>query len=281
MTDIVVTQNQVANVNDCESLAVEYLKGLGMKIPEKYETQFIELCKAFSLNPFKRECYAVGYGDKYNIITGYEVYIKRAERTGKLDGWKVDVKGSMPNMTATITIHRKDWKMPFEHTVLFAEAKQNSPIWQKQPSFMLKKVAMAQGFRLCFPDELGGMPYTSDELPEIERNITKEATVLQSVDTHIETQNAESKEINPKINLYSKSIDVVNRCEKRKKNQNDENNSQVVSNKFADLLQKYQNKLGNNYTTAYETFQTGSDAEMVAMYERCVSYLNRKGIKVV
>jgi hypothetical protein len=31
---------------------------------------------------------------------------------------------------------------------------------------MIKKVAMAQGFRLCFSDELGGMPYTADELPE-------------------------------------------------------------------------------------------------------------------
>jgi hypothetical protein len=31
---------------------------------------------------------------------------------------------------------------------------------------MIKKVAMAQGFRLCFSDELGGMPYTADELPD-------------------------------------------------------------------------------------------------------------------
>jgi hypothetical protein len=29
---------------------------------------------------------------------------------------------------------------------------------------MIKKVAMAQGFRLCFSDELGGMPYTAEEL---------------------------------------------------------------------------------------------------------------------
>ena len=29
---------------------------------------------------------------------------------------------------------------------------------------MIKKVAIAQGFRLCFSDELGGMPYTADEI---------------------------------------------------------------------------------------------------------------------
>lgn len=267
MTDVVVTQNQVPTVNDCESLAVEYLKGMGLKIPEKYETQFVQLCKAFSLNPFKRECYAVGYGDKYNIITGYEVYIKRAERTGKLDGWKVDVKGSIPNMTATITIHRKDWKMPFEHTVLFAEAKQNSPIWQKQPSFMLKKVAMAQGFRLCFPDELGGMPYTSDELPEIERNITNEATDSKSIDTYVETKNVESKETNSKNNLYSESIDV-NKVEQ---------NIDI----FKKLLENHGKDLDEHYEYACNVYNAGDIELKKATYNRCIAYLGRKGIKVV
>jgi hypothetical protein len=32
------------------------------------------------------------------------------------------------------------------------------------PAFMLKKVAMAQGFRLCFPDEMGGLPYLPEEI---------------------------------------------------------------------------------------------------------------------
>ena len=34
------------------------------------------------------------------------------------------------------------------------------------PNFMLKKVAIAQGFRLAFPDELGGLPYLAEELPQ-------------------------------------------------------------------------------------------------------------------
>jgi hypothetical protein len=29
---------------------------------------------------------------------------------------------------------------------------------------MTKKVCISQAFRLCFSDELGGMPYTSDEI---------------------------------------------------------------------------------------------------------------------
>jgi phage recombination protein Bet len=160
----------------------EYLESMGNTLPANQRTQFIELATAFHLNPFKREIYAVGYGDKWNIITGYEVYIKRAERTGNLDGWKVDVDGNGDNMTATITIYRKDWKYPFSHTVLFSECCQKTKdgklnnIWSKMPSFMLRKVAIAQGFRLCFPDEFSGMPYTSDELPEIEmRDVTPKA----------------------------------------------------------------------------------------------------------
>ena len=251
MTDVIVTQsNEVSTAS--ESLAVEYLKGLGMKIPEKYQTQFIELCKAFSLNPFKRECYAVGYGDKYNIITGYEVYIKRAERTCKLDGWKVDVKGTFPNMSATITIYRKDWKMPFEHTVLFSEAKQNSPIWQKQPTFMLKKVAIAQGFRLCFPDELGGMPYTSDELPEIERNITNEATVLHTVDNR-EVQN--------------KNVEV-------------QKESVEKSDVFKMLLENHKKDLDEHFDYAWNVYNTGDVDLKRTTYNRCVAYLGRKGIAV-
>lgn len=253
MNEITAAQNVA--VADFKETAIEYLNGMGMKLPQKYANQFIELCKAYSLNPFKRECYAVGYGDKFNIITGYEVYIKRAERTGKLDGWKVEVKGSMPSMTATITIYRKDWKMPFEHTVLFSEVKQNSPIWQKQPTFMLKKVAIAQGFRLCFPDELGGMPYTSDELAEVERpaerNITNEATAVYSEPVHEPVQNEPSEP----------SVDDI-------------------SVRFNSLLKTHGDKLGAHYDKAVEAFQTGSDSEMVSMYNRCVSYLERKGVKV-
>ena len=79
-------------------------------------------------------------------------------------------------MLARVTIHRKDWEHPFVHVAYWSECKQvtrdkdgsmklNS-MWQKMGKFMLKKVATAQAFRLCFPDEMGGLPYTADELPD-------------------------------------------------------------------------------------------------------------------
>jgi hypothetical protein len=108
--------------------------------------------------------------------------LKRAERTGKLDGWKAWVEGEGDAMKALVEIHRKDWAESFIHEVYWREAvqkkKDGSPtsFWTKQPKFQLKKVAISQGFRLAFPDELGGLPYDASELPDVE-SLVPAATV--------------------------------------------------------------------------------------------------------
>jgi phage recombination protein Bet len=152
--------------------------GLASQLTDSEKLQFIEIAQAFKLNPFKREVHVAVYGEgeyrRLSIITGYEVYLKRAERTGKLDGWKAWVEGEGDAMKALVEIHRKDWAESFIHEVYWREAvqkkKDGSPtsFWTKQPRFQLKKVAISQGFRLAFPDELGGLPYDSSELPDAE-----------------------------------------------------------------------------------------------------------------
>ena len=149
--------------------------GLTKQLLPKEKATFVNMAQLFGLNPFKREIYCTVYGTgDYRtcaIVTGYEVYLKRAERTGKMDGWECAITGQGDDMAATVTIYRKDWGHPFKHTVYYRECvqinkkteKPNS-VWGKMPSFMTKKVAIAQAFRLCFPDEFGGMPYTNDEI---------------------------------------------------------------------------------------------------------------------
>jgi phage recombination protein Bet len=149
--------------------------GLTKQLLPKEKATFVNMAQLFGLNPFKREIYCTVYGTgDYRtcaIVTGYEVYLKRAERTGKMDGWECSITGKGDDMAATVTIYRKDWGHPFKHTVYYRECvqinkktgKPNS-VWGKMPSFMTKKVAIAQAFRLCFPDEFGGMPYTNDEI---------------------------------------------------------------------------------------------------------------------
>ena len=158
---------------------VKYLDTFGLtnELSEQEKSQFVEIAEAYQLNPFKREIYAVPYGEgiyrKLSIITGFEVYLKRAERTGKLDGWKAWVEGdSEENFKAIVEIYRKDWQHPFTHTVYWKEAAQRkkdgslTQFWKKMPRYQLRKVCISQGFRLCFSDDMAGIPYTSDELPE-------------------------------------------------------------------------------------------------------------------
>lgn len=164
------------------------IAGVGRNLPADKRRQFVEIAQAYQLNPFKREIYCVSYAGNTSIITGYEVYIKRAERTGKLSGWGVEIEGQGEDLKATITIFRNDWEHPFKHEVYFEEAANRTKdgdlnsIWKKMPKFMLKKVAIAQGFRLCFSDELGGMPYTQDEIDGEEKQVV-EAVAVQPAQT--------------------------------------------------------------------------------------------------
>lgn len=126
---------------------------------------FMGIARSYGLNPLKREIHLVKYGTApASIVTGYEVYLKRAERTGKLDGW--DVVVSPDGQEATITIFRKDWSHPFRWTVYRNEFDKGQSTWKSMASFMLRKVCIAQAFRLCFSDEMGGLPYIPEEMPQ-------------------------------------------------------------------------------------------------------------------
>ena len=160
---------------------------------------FLQIATLYGLNPFKREIYCVVYGEgKYrtcSIITGYEVYLKRAERLGTLNGWHCEYEGDIKSGTlaVTVVINRKDWQHPFKHTAFFAEVKQDNRIWSKMPMFMTKKVAVCQAFRMCFPDEFGGMPYTNDELGL--QNILDNTPQEKEIQAEVVTTNKVSEEL--------------------------------------------------------------------------------------
>ena len=142
----------------------DYLFGTGTKLTEAQKKLFFGIALAQNLNPLKREIYAVAYGSNFNVITGYEVYLARAERTGLLDGWEATVKGMGSDMVATCTIWRKDRSKPTVIEAWFSEYNTGQSLWKSKPRTMLRKVAIAQAFRMTFPTELGGIPYTSDEI---------------------------------------------------------------------------------------------------------------------
>ena len=185
------TNGHEQRITDKELISFLDNLGLTSKLNEGEKNTYLSIAKAFGLNPFKREIHVSKYADQMSIITGYEVYIKRAERSGALDGWSVRTEGKPEDnsLKAIITIHRKDRKHPFEHEVYYSEYVQKTKdgtitkFWQK-PYTMIKKVAMSQGFRLCFSDELGGMPYTPEEMPEPSTHDIKHEVIIPEIEEY-------------------------------------------------------------------------------------------------
>lgn len=131
---------------------------------DKEFAMFLATANTYGLSPVKREIHFIKFGGRAASVIGYETYLKRAERTGALDGWNCELIVA-PEVRARITIWRKDKAHPIEWDVWLAEVNSGNGLWKTMPRFMLRKVAIAQGMRLAFPDELGGMPYIPEEIP--------------------------------------------------------------------------------------------------------------------
>ena len=208
-------KNEITTTNDVsEKVLIEYLDVMGIapKLDEKEKNQFLSIAKSFGLNPFKREIFCTVYGEgqykQLSIITGYEVYIKRAERSGQLDGWNAITSGSVAtkDLKAIVTIYRKDRQHPFVWEVFYDECVQTkrdgtpTAFWKKA-NFMTKKVGISQAFRLCFSDELGGMPYTSDEIPEEKTEDIPHTEVVEPDPVVVELPHATVENVNRAIEL--------------------------------------------------------------------------------
>jgi phage recombination protein Bet len=198
-------ENQIAKIQPIsDEILTQFLDMFGQsKLTGQEKTQFIQISKAFNLNPFKREIHLVKFGTECNIIVGYESYIKRGESTGLLNGWKVWTEGQIKqvkkkvtrsgkngeyekeldfwegDLKAVIEIKRKDWSEPFRHEVDFSEFATTKENWCKMPRFMIKKVAIGQGFRLCFSEFMGGLPYTEEEFEAIKEQKTIETDAVE------------------------------------------------------------------------------------------------------
>lgn len=167
MGDIVKQKpNEIQQVQITEKEIEDYLFTSETRLNDKQKKLFVQMSKMHNLNPFKREIHAIPYGRDFSVVTGYQVYLQRAEATGLLNGWNCDSirndEGKL--LGAKITIHRKDFEHPFTWEVSMSDFAKNYGSWKSMPEFMIKKVAMGQGFRLAFPNELGSLPYLAEEL---------------------------------------------------------------------------------------------------------------------
>ena len=147
---------------------------------------FLQIAKSCNLNPFLNQIYLVKYGgEKAQILTSYNTYLQRAERTGSYAGLETSTDGKVEDGTlkAVVKVYRKDWERPLIHEVYYEEyvqkKKDGTPnrFWKEKPRTMIVKVAISQAFRLAFPLDFEGMPYTQDEMPMIEIKEEEKKTV--------------------------------------------------------------------------------------------------------
>ncbi|MEI6425879.1 MAG: RecT family recombinase [Candidatus Absconditabacteria bacterium] len=201
------------------------------EISDEQKALFVGIALANNLNPYKREIYPIPFWNSklgkndMQPVTAYTVYLQKAQASGKLDGWETEIIEDDDGKVAggKITIHRKDWNNPFVWEVTRDEIvqckKDGSPNknWNEKPKFMTKKTLIGQGMRLCFPEDIGGMPYLEEEIRNAQvidgETDTKKKVSLVDIQTPVATEV-------PVENLNAKSIkaDIVSSDQKKKIN---------------------------------------------------------------
>ena len=144
-----------------------------------------------NLNPFLREAYLIKYGsnDPATIVTGKDVFTKRADATPNYAGKQAGVivlteSGDIVEREGSFVLPKETlvggWAKVFikgHDTPEYASVsldeyigrKKNGEIngqWSKKPATMIRKVAVVQALREAFPDRFQGM-YAQEEMTEV------------------------------------------------------------------------------------------------------------------
>lgn len=153
---------------------------------DKDIVMFLNLCQAQKLNPWKKDAYLVGFTGRdgifrASIITGKEVFTKRANANKKYQGFEAGVtyinargevcqrEGSAVYKAAKETLVGGwcrvfvEGRKPFYDEVTLEEYSTGKSGWVKMPATMIRKVALVHCLREAFPDDFQGL-YTAEEM---------------------------------------------------------------------------------------------------------------------
>lgn len=139
------------------------------------------LCQAQHLDPFAKDVHLVKYGNgPLSIITGKEVFTKRAQANPKFEGMEAGVtfltpdgqivqrEGSMPIQGWNLIggwckVYVSGYRVPIYDEVAMSEYSTGKSNWAKMPGTMIRKVAMCHALREAFPDDFQGL-YGEEEM---------------------------------------------------------------------------------------------------------------------
>lgn len=184
-----VYQTDHGEVKLSKEIVRKYLVNGNGSVTEQEIMMFLALCRYQKLNPFLREAYLIKFGSSNpaTIVTGKEVFTKRASKIEKCAGWEAGVivvnkdekinhrPGTLVLKTEELVggwckVYRHDWKVPMEIEVSlqeYARTKSDGTLmsnWKSMPATMIRKVAIVQALRDTFPEDFQGM-YSPEEMP--------------------------------------------------------------------------------------------------------------------
>ncbi len=131
---------------------------------------FLNIAAKYELDPFLREIWFAGMGNRNTIITGRDGYLKIANRDPNFDGMKSDVvhagdkfmkdgddvkhaynvQNRGPIVGAYAIVYRKDRKHPTYCFAPFNEYNKGVNVWRQYPSAMIIKVAETMALKRAF-----------------------------------------------------------------------------------------------------------------------------------
>lgn len=169
----------------------KYLVSGGGNVSDQEVMMFLTLCRYQHLNPFLREAYLIKYGsnDPATIVTGKDVFTKRADATPNYAGKQAGVivlseSGEVIEREGSFVLPKETlvggWAKVFikghdtpEYAAVSLEEyigrKKDGTVnsqWSKKPATMIRKVAVVQALREAFPDRFQGM-YAQEEMAEV------------------------------------------------------------------------------------------------------------------
>ena len=142
---------------------------------------FLKLCQARNLNPFLKEAYLIKYDHTKpaQMVVGKDKFTKTAEEHPQFDGFRAGIiissgeelierEGTFIRKGEVLEggwaeIFRKDRKLPFKQSVSLREFDKGMANWKTMPATMIRKCALVQALRECFPSDLAGC-YDRDEM---------------------------------------------------------------------------------------------------------------------
>ena len=92
MSEIIAYETEHGKIQLSPDIIKKYLVSGGGNVSDQEVTMVLNLCKYQKLNPFLGEAYLIKFGTgAATIVTGKEVFTKRAAKIPVCDGWEAGV----------------------------------------------------------------------------------------------------------------------------------------------------------------------------------------------